>query len=137
MTASGEYFPGETMKFFKKVGATVLALFLIVVYILLINVIDPIAFTSTLEKGYWGGYYDSMFGKVWCLAKFYKHDGETRMLLNLAGAVDVVHFGQIQNHAIPSLTHQILHFLLELVDSITEHQPPRAFSLQGMWGWRP
>jgi hypothetical protein len=46
------------------------------------NIIDPVGFIPTLENRFWGGYYDGPeSGKVWCIAKFYKHGDGLRMIV--------------------------------------------------------
>lgn len=79
------------MKFVKNLRMIVLSIIFFGGLVFVYNILDPTAHMSNLQDGYWAGYYETkMFGKVWCLAKFYKEGDEIRMLvLTVADTKDV------------------------------------------------
>jgi hypothetical protein len=70
------------MKLIKNVAMVVLIIIFFIGLTILYNVLDPDGYMSKLEDGYWAGYYETrIFGKVWCLAKFYNDRNETKILV--------------------------------------------------------
>lgn len=60
----------------------------LVYFIVIDPVIDPIGLMPPLEGRYWAGYYETtLFGKIWCLARFYTEGTTTKMILLTAGDV--------------------------------------------------
>ena len=70
-------------------GGVAILILAIVVY----NVVSPVASMSRLWEGYWAGYYDTQtFGRVWCLARFYRTEDQkiTMVLLSPKRTIDVM-----------------------------------------------
>ncbi len=71
-----------SMASFKKLVFLTLGVCFVLGLIVLQNVVAPPAFVPDLTEGFWSGYYElELFGKVWCLAKFYREEYELRMVV--------------------------------------------------------